>query len=111
MPNLKQKFLLFFLLLFSIYCAFNIGQAWDEPFHLIQGQITLDYLITLGEVDRELDYRKYYSAIYWTLQVLFTKIFPSHYEIQSSHLINLFFSLATIYGVGKLGKILFNKEV
>ena len=79
MTNIKQKFLLFFLLIFSIYCAVTIGQTWDEPFHLIQGRITLDYLITLGAVDQDLDYRKYYSPIYWTLQFLFTQLFPPEY--------------------------------
>ena len=50
----KQKILLFFLFAFSIYCALKIGQSWDEAFHLIQGKTTLDYLFSLGKIDKDI---------------------------------------------------------
>ena len=40
-----------------------------------------------------------------------TQIFPSKYQIESSHLINLIFSLSAIFAIGKVSKELFNKKV
>ena len=67
MTPAKQKTLLFCLLLFSIYCALIIGQSWDEETELLRGKITLDYFFSLGEVDKAILYREYYSPIYWSL--------------------------------------------
>ena len=107
----KQKILLFFLFAFSIYCALKIGQSWDEAFHLIQGKTTLDYLFSLGKIDKDILYRENYSTIYWSFSYLLTMIFPSQYQIEVSHLINLAFSLSTIVGVGKISTELFNKKI
>ena len=107
----KQKILLFFLFAFSIYCALKIGQSWDEAFHLIQGKTTLDYLFSLGKIDKDILYRENYSTIYWSLSYLLTMIFPSQYQIGVSHLINLAFSLSKIVGVGKISTELFNKKI
>jgi len=111
MSREKQKILLFFLIAFSVYCALSIGVTWDEEFHIIQGKITLDYLLSLGEINQDIIYRENYSAIFWTLSYLFIKQFPLHYQFELSHIINLFFSLGAIFGVGKFGKELFNKKV
>ena len=53
-------------------------------------------------------YRENYSAIYWTISFTITKIFPLNYKFEISHLINLSFSLATIVGIGKLSRELFD---
>ena len=111
MSKKKQIILLCVLFLFSIYCAISIGQSWDEGFHLLQGKITLDYLFSFGRIDKDLFYREYYSPIYWSIQYLLTNIFPSQYKIESTHFINLLFSLGTIFGLGKFSKELFNKKV
>ena len=111
MNKKKEKIILFFLFSFSIYCAIIIGQSWDEPFHYIQGQITLKYLFSLGRIDKDLFYREYYSPIYWSLQYLFTELFPIKYQIETGHLVNLAFSLSTIVGIAKISKELFNKKV
>ena len=111
MNKKKQKIILFFLLSFSVYCAIVIGKSWDEGYHLLQGKSTLTYLFSLGRVDNYFWGREYYSAIYWSLQYLFTTIFPSKYQVESSHLINLIFSISTIIGIGQIGKELFNKKV
>ena len=107
----KENILLFFLFLFSVYCALTIGQSWDEEFQLAHGKATVDYLFSFGEIDKKVAYRENYSTIYWSFQYLITKIFPSEYKIQINHLINLFFSLATIFAISKLCKILFNDKV
>ena len=107
----KQNTILFFLVIFSIYCAITVGQSWDEKFHLLQGKITLDYLFSLGKIDSEIQYRENYSTIYWSLLYFLTKIFPYKYQIEISHLVNLAFSLGVIFGIGKLNQELFNKKV
>ena len=77
----------------------------------MQGKITLDYLFSLGKIDKDIIYREYYSSIYWSLLYLVTEIFPTKYQIEVSHLINLIFSLGVIFGIGKISKELFNKKV
>ena len=111
MSREKQKILLFFLIAFSVYCALSVGVTWDEEFHIIQGKITLDYLLSLGEINQDIIYRENYSSIFWTLSYLIIKQFPVNYQFELSHLINLSFSLGAIFGAGKFGKELFNKEV
>ena len=107
----KQRILLFFLFSFSVYCALIIGKSWDEDHALLQGKSTLDYLFSLGKIDKHFVAREYYSSFYWSLQYLLTTIFPSKYQIEISHIINLIFSLATIIGISQVGKELFNKRV
>ena len=107
----KENILLFFLFLFSVYSALTIGQSWDEGAQLANGKVTLDYLFSFGKIDEYVTYRENYSPIYWSFQYVITKIFPLEYEIQITHLINLFFSLATIFGISKICKIVFNKKV
>lgn len=107
----NQTILLFLGYLFASYCAIKIGASWDERVHLNQGKITLDYLFSLGEIDNKLVFRENYSAIYWSLLYLITKIFPSTIQIEISHLVNFSFSFFTIIGLSKICKELFNKEV
>jgi len=107
----KQKILFLFLICFSFYSALAIGQSWDEGFLLMQGKITLDYLLSLGKIDADIYLREYYSAIYYSLKYLLIQIFPIKYQIEVSHTINLIFSLGTIIALKKLGKELFNEKV
>jgi len=111
MNKIKQKILLFILFSFSLYCALVIGRSWDEGTHFIQGKITLDYLFSLGNLDKDFIYRENYSSIYWSLQYLLTTIFPSKYQFEIGHIINLSFSICAIFGFAKINKILFNKKV
>ena len=68
----RENILLFFLFLFSIYSALNIGQSWDEEAELLKGKVTIDYLFSFGKIDKDLVYREYYSPIYLSLQYLST---------------------------------------
>ena len=111
MSNSKQKILFLFLVCFSIYCALAIGRGWDEDFLVLQGKITLDYLLSLGKIDVDLFRREYHSAIYYSLKYLFIQIFPIKYHYEASHLVNLAFSLSTIIAIQKLTKELFNKKI
>ena len=98
------------LIIFSIYSALTVGETWDQSDSLIRGKITLDYLFSLGRVDNDISMREYYSTIYWSLLYLITEIFPSKYEIQISNLVNLLFSICTLFGIKKLCKELFNDK-
>ena len=109
--KIREKILIFFLLLFSIYCAIIIGESWDEAFHFEQGKITLNYLFSLGKINKDFEFSEYYSPSYWSFQYLVSQIFSSNYQIQIIHLVNLSVSLATIVGIGKLAKEFFNSEV
>ena len=111
MIKTKQKILFLFLVCFSIYCALAIGQGWDEEFLIIQGRITLNYLLSLGRIDVDLHLRQYYSPIYYSLKSLLSQIFPIYYKIEVSHLINLIFSLSAIIAIKKLSTELFNENV
>ena len=71
----KNKVVLTLVFLFSYYCALVVGQAWDEGFHLIQGKVILDYLMSFGKIDKDILYRENYSAIYWTVSHFFTNFF------------------------------------
>ena len=46
MSREKQRILIFFLIIFSIYYALTIGVAWDEEYHIIQGKITFFIIMT-----------------------------------------------------------------
>ena len=101
----KKKYIpLTLIIIFSIYCGLTIGQSVDETYHLAHGKITLDYLFSLGKIDKNIVYREYYSAIYWSLLYFVTEIFPSKYQIEVGHLTNLIFSLGAIFGIGKVSQ-------
>jgi len=102
---------LILLIAFSIYCALVVGESWDERSELLRGKITLDYFFSLGKIDKQIWFREFNSPIYYTFLYLLTTIFPSQYQIESSHLINLIFSLGAIFGIRALGKELFNEKV
>ena len=111
MSKNKNNILLILLIAFSVYCALIIGETWDHEDNLSRGKITLDYLFSFGKLDRDITYREYYSTIYWSLSYLVAKQFPSQYQFEISHLLNLIFSLSTIIGIGKLCQELFNKKI
>ena len=115
----KKKYIpLIIFFTFSVYCGLIIGQSLDEEYHLMQGKITLDYLLSFGQLDidsvrpsSEINYGQYYSTIYWSLLYFISEIFPSKYQTEINHLVNLIFSFSTIIGIGKVSKELFNKKV
>jgi len=111
MIKTKQKILFLFLIIFSIYCALTIGEAWDEGFLINQGKTAINYLLSLGKIEDDILQREYYSPIYYSLKFLFIQIFPIKYQIEGSHLINLIFSLSAVVGIKKLSKELFNENV
>ena len=109
----KKKNYIFFSLLvfFSIYCAIIVGETWDERSELLRGKITLEYFFSLGKINQEVWFREYNSNFYYTLLYFFTSMFPSKYQIETSHIVNLFFSFTAIFGIRRLCIEFFNKGV
>ena len=107
----KQKIIFYSLILFSTYSALSLGQTWDEGHLTRQGQITINYLLSLGRLDEDVFRREYYSPIYYSLKYLFLQIFPMKYQFEANHLVNLVFSFGIIFGIRQLCKELFNKKV
>ena len=102
--NLNKKLFYYSLILFSSYSAITLGQTWDEGHLSKQGQITLNYLLSLGRIDEYIFRREYYSPIYYSLKYLFLQIFPMKYQFEVNHLINLSFSLVQFLGLHKCVK-------
>ena len=63
MTKEKNNILLVILISFSLYCAFTIGETWDQKDNIIRGKITLDYLLSLGRIDEHIFARENYSTI------------------------------------------------
>ena len=107
-----KKLVFIILIFFSSYCAITIGFSWDEGFLIKQGKSTANYLLSLGLKEQEKLFRsEFYSPIYYALRYLFVQSIPTTYQVEANHLINLFFSLATIIGIKKICENFFNKEV
>ena len=77
----KQKIIFYSLILFSTYSAITLGQTWDEGHLTKQGQITINYLLSLGRLDENIFRREYYSPIYYSLKYLFLQTFPIKYQV------------------------------
>ena len=107
----KKNYLFSILIFYSIYCALKIGLSWDEQFHIRQGKLIFNYLLSFGYKNVDFLYRENYSSIYWVFNYFITTIFPKNFQIEISHLINLVFSLSTIIGVSKISKELFNDKI
>jgi hypothetical protein len=111
MLKIKYQIFYFFIILYSTYCAIFIGQSWDEGFHLMQGKITLEYLFSLGKINKDYLYKEFYSPIYWTIQFFLSQIISLKYQIEIIHIINLIISLFTAIGLSKICRIIFNKDI
>ncbi len=107
----NNKILFYILILFATYCSLIVGKSWDEGAHLRIGKSTLDYLLSIGKNDNYTFYREHFSPIYWSLKYLITQVFPHKYQIEVTHIINLFFSISTIVGIRKIINELFNQQV
>ena len=101
--------LLFF---FTIYSTLTTGSFWDEPYEMTIGKDRLKYLFSLGKYEYISPFfwssnSPYFPGFYDTLAAFISQIIPRKYEVQIHHLINLFFSFATILGITKISKIFF----
>ena len=108
----KQKSIFYILVIFSIYCALSVGLTWDEDFLIYtQGKRTADYLLSLGNINENIFRGEYYSPIYYSLKYMVINMFPLNLRVETSYLINLFFSFVVIFGIKKLSEFFFNKDI
>ena len=83
MANKINNTILYFLIIFSIYCSLKIGISWDELIHIDRGNERLKYILSFGSYDYlDSGDQRFYPGFYNTLAVFITKIFPKKYEIE-----------------------------
>ena len=64
----SKKKLFLILIIFSSFCAISIGYSWDEGFLIRQGEITANYLLSLGLVDPDNLFRENF-ILQFTIQL------------------------------------------
>ena len=107
----NEKIIKSTLIVYTLYCAFIIGVSWDELYYHEIGKINLKYLLSFGQIEESFIYKYRFSTLYWSLSSLISQIFPKNFSLEVFHIINSLFGLATIYGLYKINKILFNKSI
>ena len=110
-----EIYILILLFSFVFYCALIIGISWDEIFVMTRGEERLKYLFSLGSYESSYLWRtpneEFYPGFYPTLATFITKMFPKKFEFEIWHLTNSIFSILTIFGIYRISRILFNKNV
>ena len=102
------------LFIYSFYCVMQLGVTWDVAFHYELGKDRLDYLFSLGsnEVnEKTFKNTKYYPGVYSTISTFFTYFLSKKYIIESIYFVNLVFSFLAVFGIQKISKEFFNKEI
>ena len=101
------------LFLYALYCAMQLGYTWDVLFYYEIGKERLDYLFSLGtnEVGNHTIARKFLTGAYNTISAFFVQFFPRKYILEALYFINLCFSTLAIFGIYKVTKELFNKQI
>ena len=113
---MSKKINLIFLLtliLYSLFCALQLGYTWDVLFYYEVGKERLDYLFSLGsnEVDESIHARRYLTGAYSTISSFIVQFFPRKYILEVIYITNLSFSTLAIFGIYKVTKELFNKQI
>ena len=107
-----QLIIITILIIFSYFCSISIGISWDELFEINRGQERLKYILSLGSYEvAYVQNEKYYPGFYSTIAAFISNIMPKKYIYETYHLINNTFSILTIFGLYRLSKFLFNKNV
>ena len=109
----NSSIFLFVLVLYSIFCAIQLGVTWDTFFYYELGKDRLDYLLSLGTDDsfKRVPHSKYLPGAYSTISAFFVQFFPKKYLVESLYFLNLSFSFLTLVGIYKISKELFNKDI
>ena len=119
MQNSLYKLLVYFslaLVLFSLYCALNIGLSIDENYHHKNGGLRYLYLTSLGKFDAyDWQNTRYYPGLYDTIHYTLFKfinfLIDTKHIVEIKHSINYLFSFLGILGLFLVNKKIFNKEV
>jgi hypothetical protein len=99
------------LLFYSIYCSLIIGPSYDEFFHYRNGEKLFNYLFSLGRREYVDIIYLYHFGLYDFLGTFFSKNFSSNFVIESHHILNLFFSTMSVFGIYQISKKLFNIKI
>ena len=105
----NYKYIYLFLItsffLFSLYCIFFIGIAYDQIFHIENGEKRLKYLLSLGRYDyHDILHLRYYPGLYDTISAFFATVFPRKFYYESFHVINFVVGITGIIGLKKVVK-------
>ncbi len=112
--NHKYTYFFLFILfsLFSLYCIFFIGIAYDQIFHIENGEKRLKYLFSLGKYDYyDILHLRYYPGLYDTISAFFATVFPRKFYYESFHVINYIFGIVGLIGLKKVVRFFFGKNV
>jgi len=109
-------FVFFLLLIFAFFNSIIIGISYDEPFHFINGKLRAEYINSLGKFnDFNYSDNKFYPGVYDTLSFYLVNLiqffFKNNYTYEIKHLINLFVSLFTLFGLYLFSKSYFNRRI
>ena len=99
------------LLIYSIYCSIIVGPSYDEFFHYRNGEKLFNYIFSLGRREYVDTIYLYHYGLYDFLGAFFAKNFPTKYIIESHHILNLVFSILSIFGIYQISKKLFNIKI
>ena len=104
---------LIILLLYTVFCALQLGYTWDVLFYYHVGKERLDYLLSLGldNFDTSIHAHKYLTGAYSTISAFVVQFFPKKFLLESLYLFNLIFSILAVFGIYKISKEFFNKKI
>ena len=113
MINKINTIVFWLLIFFVIYCALVVGVSWDTFFHIDIGEKRLKYLFSLGRNEYSMSHwaHQYYPGFFDTISAFITKMFPEKYEIETLNIVRSIFSISAIFGISKISRELFNKEI
>jgi hypothetical protein len=106
-----ELLVIFFLLIYSIYCSIIIGPSYDEFAHYKNGEKLFNYIFSFGKREYVDIIYLYHYGLYDFLGSFFSKNFPSKHIIESHHILNLIFSTLSVFGIYQVSKKLFNIKI
>ena len=87
MEKKSENLILFFLVIFSVYCSLQLGMSWDEPYHYYNGKNRLKYLFSFGKYEyRDLSIfstAAYFPGFYDSLSAFISQMIPKNFPSAS----------------------------
>lgn len=106
-----KKMILLSLFFYPVYISLTIGMSWDEIIHQNNGRNLIRYILSFGNLEYKSLGLPFHFGFYDAFSHFITLTVPAKFNIFIHHLINLTFSISTIFGITQLTKILFNKKI
>ena len=118
MKKIYKDVFLYLIILFSIYSALIIGLSWDQGTVLGLGKLRLNYFFSLGKnygstsLGEDFSFFiRLYPGTYAAIVAFITQLFPKSFEVETLHIFNTFIGISTIFGISKIARELFNKNI